>query len=249
MKTLLSTLLVAATLTVTANTDEYAAEGGMLYLWPKNPGMFAFVNAQERVPEKTITKEIVALKQEFQVNLKTIKGNDAPFDIRTAPSTIKNLGAVGAIWIVDDPSLPVCLAATESIWGVLNVAPILADTPDDDKLNKRITKYLRRIFGNVNGSGEAMMMPACVMNQATSMAAVDQLKCLMYSPETHTKIRKYLGLCGLKQQYIGTYTEACEAGWAPQPTNDVQKAIWDKVHAKPTAPIKIKPGDKPRSRK
>jgi hypothetical protein len=36
-----------------------------------------------------------------------------------------------------------------------------------------------------------------------------------------------------------TYAKACKEGWAPQPTNDVQKAIWDKVHAMPATPMKI----------
>ena len=40
------------------------------------------------------------------------------------------------------------------------------------------------------------------------------------------------------------YLVAVQEGWAPQPTNDVQKAIWDKVHALPTEPIKIKPEEK-----
>ena len=29
----------------------------------------------------------------------------------------------------------------------------------------------------------------------------------------------------------GTYRSACEHGWAPAPTNDVQKAIWERVKA------------------
>ena len=28
-------------------------------------------------------------------------------------------------------------------------------------------------------------------------------------------------------------------GWAPQPTNEVQRAIWDKVHAIPDKPLTI----------
>ena len=42
-----------------------------------------------------------------------------------------------------------------------------------------------------------------------------------------------------------TYREACQEGWAPQPTNDVQKAIWEQVKADkergPTNPITIPP--------
>ena len=37
-----------------------------------------------------------------------------------------------------------------------------------------------------------------------------------------------------------TYRKACIDGWAPAPTNDYQKVIWEEIHAKPTNPIKIK---------
>ena len=49
---------------------------------------------------------------------------------------------------------------------------------------------------------------------------------------------------GITPWYQTTYHKAVEEGWAPAPTNEYQKAIWDKVHAMPTAPIKIKPETK-----
>ena len=36
-----------------------------------------------------------------------------------------------------------------------------------------------------------------------------------------------------------THKKACQEGWAPAPTNDVQKAIWEKVHAIPDKPMTI----------
>ena len=30
-----------------------------------------------------------------------------------------------------------------------------------------------------------------------------------------------------------------EEGWSPSPTNDVQRAIWEKVHAIPDKPLTI----------
>ena len=36
-----------------------------------------------------------------------------------------------------------------------------------------------------------------------------------------------------------TYLQACQEGWAPMPTNAVQKAIWEKVRAIPQSPMKI----------
>ena len=42
---------------------------------------------------------------------------------------------------------------------------------------------------------------------------------------------------------VSTYLKACEEGWAPTPTNEYQKAIWEQVKADkergPTNPIKI----------
>ena len=57
-------------------------------------------------------------------------------------------------------------------------------------------------------------------------------------------IRQNLASRGIEMSKISSYLKACQEGWAPAPTNEYQKAIWDKVHAMPTAPIKIKPETK-----
>ena len=54
----------------------------------------------------------------------------------------------------------------------------------------------------------------------------------------------YLEGYGVNPEKIVSYRKACEEGWAPQPTNDFQKAVWDDVHAMPSEPIKIKPEEK-----
>ena len=50
-----------------------------------------------------------------------------------------------------------------------------------------------------------------------------------------------------------TYKRACKEGWAPAPTNDFQRAVWEKIKAeqgeKPTNPIRILPGQKPQGAK
>ena len=56
--------------------------------------------------------------------------------------------------------------------------------------------------------------------------------------------QKFLKSRGYAPLIRAPYAKACREGWAPAPTNDIQKAIWDKVHAMPTAPIKIKPETK-----
>ena len=53
-------------------------------------------------------------------------------------------------------------------------------------------------------------------------------------------IMNNLRTLGVTQPHKTTYRKACMEGWAPAPTNDYQKVIWEELHAKPTNPLKIK---------
>ena len=53
-------------------------------------------------------------------------------------------------------------------------------------------------------------------------------------------IGAYLAAHGVTPLVTAHYRQACKQGWAPAPTNEYQKAIWDQVHEIPTEPLKIK---------
>ena len=57
------------------------------------------------------------------------------------------------------------------------------------------------------------------------------------------RMAKYLKSRGVTSSVMTTYKSACEQGWAPAPTNDVQKAIWERAKSDkergPTNPIRI----------
>ena len=69
-----------------------------------------------------------------------------------------------------------------------------------------------------------------------------------FSPESYTKISTFMKDVGYLTARRDTYYGACREGWAPAPTNDVQKAIFDQVKADkergPTNPITIPPPGK-----
>ena len=241
MKKLILSLALTTVVGAFANDgDTYAEYGGEISLWPKDPGLFLFVNAQSRLPESSLAKPVKSLADEFYIDIRIKKGSGEAFDIRKSSALLKSYGAKGGIWIVDDPFLPVSLAAIEDGWGVLNVAPLLADAPAADRLERRLYKIVNRIFAEIHGVSDPLMMPACVTKQAVGIAGIDELACIDYSPEADSKISGFLAKLGYKQKKFGTYQDACEEGWAPKPTNAVQKAIWDKVHQLPTSPLTIK---------
>lgn len=243
MKNCLSGIMILSAMTCVADISSQDL-GGEITLWPKDPGLFVFVDCQSELKGQALNKTIKALADDFNIDIRKINGDNSPFDLRLVPNNLKCLGAKGAIWIVSDVSLPVVLTAPEDGWGVLNVAPLMMDSPDAIKLEKRVVKFVNRVFGNINGIGDSVMMPACVMKQAIGIKGVDALVCATYSPEANSKIAAYLSKSGYKQRKRGTYYDACEEGWAPAPTNAVQKKIWDKVHQLPTKPLVIVPESK-----
>ena len=90
----------------------------------------------------------------------------------------------------------------------------------------------------------ASMQQPCLLTQISGNADLDRNICVIPSIEVLPKTKNAAKARGIVPGKRAVYRKACEEGWAPAPTNDVQKAIWDKVHEMPTEPIKIKPETK-----
>ena len=164
----------------------FAAEeedGGQLEIWPKDHGRFLFVNAQSAVKKELLEAPVSVISSEFSFDVKLVEGT-AP-DARAAQAELKKLGAKGAMWIVNDPALPISLCACEDGWAFLNVASF-AD--DKEKLARRCEKLVFRTLANIHGIGDSQMMPQCVMKTAVGLAGIDELVCREYSPEAIMKV-------------------------------------------------------------
>ncbi|MCL2104224.1 MAG: hypothetical protein FWH21_04115, partial [Kiritimatiellaeota bacterium] len=58
---------------------------------------------------------------------------------------------------------------------------------------------------------------------------LDALKPQTISPEPMNKIMAQAAKLGISPGRMTSYRRAVEEGWAPAPTNDFQKAIWEEV--------------------
>ena len=92
------------------------------------------------------------------------------------------------------------------------------------------------------GAANSAYQP-CVMRDIQSLSDLDEKPIAIISPEPLMRIDPTLRKLGLAKTRRATYKRACEEGWAPAPTNDWQKAVWQKVKAEqseaPTKGIKI----------
>ena len=73
---------------------------------------------------------------------------------------------------------------------------------------------------------------------ATTVSELDDMQ-LFLPVDVFSKIDASAEKRGLRPEIVAEYYEACEQGWAPPPTNDVQKAIWEATHTVPATPMKI----------
>lgn len=223
----------------------YENTGGRIMNPNSGSGKIVFVNAQKAISRESVVESVRELSLVFAVKMEVADGTATAVD--GFDEAAKKSGGDATIFVVNDPKLPLSLVAYESGWGALNAAKL-----PEDKGNvlagSRFRKALARVFaltcGIGSGSGAAgLMAPVRKAAELDFCVLPDRPNPIMVGA-----IHKYLSNFGVQPVQVATYRNACRQGWAPAPTNDVQKALWEKAKAQkekgPTHPILIKPPEK-----
>jgi len=220
--------------------DVLRATGGRLLEPNSGKGVFVIASAQDKVELKDIQALANIIQSATMIEIHVVQSSD-----EMSAATLRKLSAQMGVSVVDVPGKPGLIVAPEEGWAVVNIAPLAAG--QDGKLNfaRRVRKEIYRAFGMVAGGCGSSYQG----NLLDPIRTPDDLD--MY-PESDLqmpidmlqKMPKFCDKFGVRPWRMTTYRRACHEGWAPAPTNDYQKAIWDKVHAMPSEPIKIKPEEK-----
>ena len=190
----------------------------------KSDGKILFINCQSRISEEELNKRVDRIRFVLKYPCEVIKGTWKLGDNKPKDAKI-------AIYLVDDEKLPMSLVAVESGWGVINTATLT-------EKNNRFSKQLTRVFCLTAGGADS---PVKTSPMQTVMKSEDLDKLLTdgFTFDMASSINENLQALGMHPERKVPYIKAVKEGWAPAPTNDIQKAIWDKVHAAPKNPIKI----------
>ena len=237
------TLTAAAVAAPDALTPEQRAErraavvarvGGLLRRPGTPAGRIAVVNAQKAVP-------VEELKATYAKNASRVKGVDhwteaEGVGVETAAAEKRRLGAQFAVFIVDSRTLPMSLVALEECWAIMNVRP-LVEGADKALATNRAKSEFARVLGALCG-GASSQFPSAIMNGVSRPS--DLNGCTDELPvDVTAKIPQYLEKRGVRGERLTSYQKACREGWAPAPTNDLQRAIWNETRKLPEKPIKI----------
>ena len=220
---------------VHAEEDGYESFGGALIRKGSYSGKVTIANCQEGLPMSNLVAVAKLLEDMIEVRLETVS-----LKYTSPAEMLKASGAAVLIAVISDPEQPTMLVAPEERWCVVNLAKLVDDLPAERAKKKffsaRARKEIIKAATLVCGGG-ASQYPGNIMNTA-NVRELDYVKETLPADKV-AACRIHLKKLGVTPKDLVTYEEACQEGWAPAPTNDVQKAIWDKVHAPPEKPIKI----------
>jgi len=215
--------------------ERIARVGGLLARPGTPAGRIVFVNNQTAVP----AEDLKATQERNSVKLRGLCSwtNDVPATVESATAVRKGLKANFAVFVIDDAKMPMSLVAMEDKWAFVNVAPLKEAGADGELVRHRAKNELARVYGVLCG-GAASQFKSKLMNTVDSPK--DLNGCTDELPvDTTAKMMQYVELRGCKPLQLAPYSRACREGWAPAPTNDVQRAIWNEVHAIPDKPLTI----------
>ena len=210
--------------------------GGIIQVPNSQKGTILIVNAQKTLPLDSIRAGMDEFAQTQKFNVKFVDG--APTTPETASADMEKLGADVAVFVQENPESKITLLnAPEQRWTILNASAITAGARNEVFAAARIRKELTRGFlcaaGAMNSQYQGSMMAAIKepkdLDKMLEDAPIDAIQRAIES----------LKVYGVTPQEVSTYKKACQEGWAPQPTNEYQKAIWDEVRAIPSNPMKI----------
>ena len=227
---------------VDAAKEAFAAKAGGLIEKPgSSTGRIVFINTQSEMDAANIHDAIKSLG-DIIAKYPVFVESDSP----DKPAVLKTKHSADvAVVIVAEDDDPALLSAPEENWAVVNVRNLAKGLKSDAAkakfFNSRCRKEIMRGFACAAG-GIGSSFPGNIMN----IRKVPDLDlCDEFIPFDKVSVLKmHLKDNGVTPSRFATYRIACREGWAPEPTNEVQKAIWDKIHEMPSEPIKIKPETK-----
>lgn len=220
--------------------EMYRRTGGRVVLPPK--GFVALVDCQSRAD---FAKAFDRFERVFNgLGLKSQGSRQAtPFTLSELTTKTKELGAGSVVFLVDDPILPMSIVAIESRSGLVNVAALATDNPTPALLSRRVAKMACRVAVIASGGSESEA-PTSMMNTVCTLKDLDSCEGLGNDANVMMGVIRGMFKVGVTTERMMTYRQACLIGEAMMPTNEVQKAIWEDIHALPANPIKIKPETK-----
>lgn len=205
--------------------------GGFVTKPDPGNGHIAVVNLQKRVPAKELSR---AIRYVTKHSLLPIKLSEVP-----------DPDAAITVYVKDEASQSSSLLVSPGeFWAQVNVAALASDKPPAAVLGMRARKEVARGLAYVCGAAGSQYADS-LAGPVRSLRHLDRFSDEGLPPDVFLRMGIFAQPLGIRPIYRTSYAAACQEGWAPPPTNEYQRAIWEKTNADkergPSNPITIRP--------
>jgi len=157
----------------------------------------------------------------------TAKAAESMDALALAREALEPEGVGALVLLVDVKGWPSMWVAPEQSWAIVNVDALRADNPDAEKLERRAQQQLWRGACYALGAGDSKI-EKCVMNPVVTLEDLDKLNVVPY-PEYLGKMMQHARVLGMEMRRVMPYRKAVEEGWAEEPQDEIEKAIWEEI--------------------
>ena len=208
--------------------------GGFIRKPKSGTGKIVFVNAQRLYGIGEVSKVAEVLGREYRIDIETKEGSFTT--IGGTVAAVKDAGGTAGVIVAEvDPSFPALMVFPDERCAIVNVSAF-PKGGGVSLLRKQVVRGMAAAAGAMTSQINPTLMSSFENQKKLSLFPNEEVPA-----DVVVRVKNALRYYGVTPYVVTTYKHACREGWAPQPTNDVQKAIWDEIHAMPTEPIKIKP--------
>lgn len=201
---------------------------------PKTNGKTIMIVDAREADDDFLKSYAVSLGKSFHIGVTpVVKKIPADADLYDAAVSCKTATNPAVILVVNREKKPVLSVYPEDAVGIVN-ANSLKDA-DKSKYTERLSKEIWRCIGLSLG-GYSMAAPngrivKSVLSPVYSLKDLDEMKMTSLSPNQCNAVYDAMSEIQLQAARPTPYMTACRQGWAPAPTNAIQKAIWEKVRS------------------
>lgn len=214
--------------------------GGFVYDKRVAVGSVAVVDSQKKVTKESVIKHLSRIESVLTLKIKYTQVN-TPIDFPCLDSALSAASGTVSVVLTDVAGLPALISLPEKRCVLVNIADLAKDGVAQEKVQERLMKEMSRAFCFAFVIGYCGA-PGTVMDPITTLKELDSLLVDNVSVAQKMHVEKSSAkFFGMRPYKRVPYLKACQEGWAEKPTDKYQKAIWDKVHALPTEPIRILP--------
>lgn len=198
-------------------------QGGMIEVEPKGPRFYILDAraATDGVPAKVAK----AFGDSFKIGVEAVADRE-----RSAADLAADAKVLAVVRIEDGAAdAPALAIYPEERVAVVNCARL--DGADGARFARRLERELWRAICFVGGTGYSASRNSLVQPIFT-MEELDAIESKGVNMTTISQFGPLFGKYGVKKGSKVSYRNAVRQGWAPEPTNDLQRAVWEDEKAR-----------------